>query len=604
MRAALHAPMDVCGVRLLSSTSVRRCVVVCSVAGLLGCVAPPSFPPSEGHISAPPQAPKNIPPAVGTTSYIPPPSGVKPQTYSVVVNEVPIKELLFALARDSKLNIDVHPAIQGLVTLNAVNVPLTVLLDRAAEQVSLRYTLEGNSLAVMPDTPYFKSYQIDYANISRNTASKIGAAVQVASTSSGAVTAGGSGSQAGSGGNSSSTTVDTVSKSDFWDVIKNNIVSMLKSTRAASRSAEERAAQAEQAKLEREDRLRQAQAVSQAGQSAQALFNSAFASSGGPPLGDLNNEVVVNPMAGTITVFGTEREQKLIQQYIDKVMASVQRQVLIEVTIVEVQLSKQYQAGVDWSHLELGDGFDFTQSLLGATLGTPPNFTIGYSSSNSGRTISATIKLLESFGTTRVLSSPKLMALNNQTALLKVVDNVVYFDIEVETNTTQNVVTTTFDTNAQTVAVGVVMSVTPQINDRGTVSLTVRPTISRIDDFVNDPNPSLVVGPTGIPLATPILNPVPQIQVREMESVLQVRSGQTVVLGGLMQDNTRHDRDGLPLVSRATGIGDLFSLRDEEASKSELVIFLRTTVIDDPSLDSDELKFFKRYLPQTSGVKP
>jgi general secretion pathway protein D len=119
-------------------------------------------------------------------------------------------------------------------------------------------------------------------------------------------------------------------------------------------------------------------------------------------------------------------------------------------------------------------------------------------------------------------------------------------------------------------------------------------------DFKNDPNPSLctVVG-TGLTARQQcISNPVPEIQTREMESVLQLVSGQTAVLGGLMQDNVRRDRNAVPGVGNVPGIGEIFGMRNDAVTKSELVIFLRPTVIINPSLAGDELKFFQRFLPQ------
>jgi general secretion pathway protein D len=191
------------------------------------------------------------------------------------------------------------------------------------------------------------------------------------------------------------------------------------------------------------------------------------------------------------------------------------------------------------------------------------------------------------------------MAVNNQTALLKVVDNVVYFNIEAQTTTTANVGTaTSFTSTAKTVPVGLVMSVLPQITESGTVNLTVRPTISRVTRFVRDPNPSLQLDSAGNPLPNPIQNLIPEIQMREMESVLQAGSGQTIILGGLMQDDVRRDRDAVPGLGKLPSpVGDAFSFRNEAVSKTELVIFLKPTVISNPSLDSDELNFFQRFLP-------
>ena len=160
-----------------------------------------------------------------------------------------------------------------------------------------------------------------------------------------------------------------------------------------------------------------------------------------------------------------------------------------------------------------------------------------------GKDINVVVKLLRNFGDIKVLSSPKIMTLNNQTAVLKVVRNVVYFEVDVEPaivlaggDAAQQVAV---DTTAKTVPVGLVMTVTPQINENDAVTLNVRPTISRVSQFVPDPNPELGAIP----------NNVPQIQVQEMESVLQINNGQIAVLGGLMQDTVRQDSNSIPLLS-------------------------------------------------------
>ena len=183
------------------------------------------------------------------------------------------------------------------------------------------------------------------------------------------------------------------------------------------------------------------------------------------------------------------------------------------------------------------------------------------------------------------------MVLNNQTAVLKVVDNLVYFTVQAQisqsnSNGAQNLQSIT--TTPNTVPVGVVMSVTPQIGDSGNVNVDVRPTISRVLSFVQDPNPQLVNVPSQIP----------QIQVREMESILQVASGSTAVLGGLMQDEVIRNTDAVPGLSNIPGIGKVFKGKNDATQKTELVIFLRPTVITNASLESDELQSYKQYLPE------
>lgn len=569
--------------------------IAAAVLALAGCAYKAAVPPSQGHIDAsqiPPNPQEKILPPVTRSVYVPPPRPqVRIPTYSVVVNEVPVRELLFALSRDTKQNIDVHPNIQGLVTLNAIDETLPAILERVSQQVNLRYRTQGKTIVVVPDTPYFKTYRVNYVNMNRDTSSSIGVSGEI---SGAAVSGGTGGQQSGGGANASTSKVDTRSTNNFWDVLRQNIESILSASKAINQNADQRAARAEAQKAANEARIAQAEAVSRAGANAQQLFNTAFPETGNA-VSDAKNEIVVNAITGTVTILGTEKQQALIQQYLDSVGSASQRQVLIEATIAEVRLSNNFQAGVDWSRIATGTGFTFNQQLLGAPpTGAPAGITIGYANATSDvGNINVSLRLLEQFGTTRVLSSPKLMALNNQMALLKVVDNIVYFTIESDTNTNQATSVTTFTSTAKTVPVGLIMSVLPQVTETGTVNLTVRPTISRVTRFVEDPNPSL----RDSNLTAPISNLIPEIQIREMESVLQVGSGQTIILGGLMQDDVRRDRDQIPGLGNIPRVGEAFQYRDEAVSKTELIIFLKPTVITNPSLDSDELKMFQRFLP-------
>lgn len=577
------------------------CAALALLIVLAGCAdIRPRVPDSEGHISAPQiksEPDRAIPPPARVSTFVPPPKPVvKPQTYSVVVNEVPVKELLLALARDTRQNIDIHSGLQGRVSLNAIDETLPAILDRIARQVDMRYRVEGNTIIVSPDTPYLRTYRVNYVNMTRDTTSTIGVSGELTVTTGATPGAAGSApapaAAPAGGAGGSSTVVRTVSNNNFWDQLRDNIRAILAATRARSLNAEEKAKIAEEQRSARETALKQAEAVARAGQGATALYAAAFRGMPPSPLADVRDDVIVNAVSGTVSVLATERQHRLIQQHLDSVTAAAQRQVLIEATIVEVQLSEAYQGGVDWNRISTSGGIAFSQALLGGNLATAPFIALFYNQNNQRPSrISLTIKLLEQFGRTRVLSSPKLMALNNQTALLKVVDNIVYFDVQAQTSQAVNAGTlTTATTTARTVAVGMVMGVTPQINDDGRVSITVRPTISRVTRFVPDPNPLLA--------AAGVRNQVPEIQTREMESVLQVGSGQTVILGGLMQNETRRDRDQVPIVGSDPKVGDLFAFRDERAVKTELVVFLRPTVVSNPSLESDELRNFQRFLPQ------
>ncbi len=566
---------------------------------LAGCYKRSVLPQSEGHITVPAAKPAldDVPPPARTSSFVPAPKpAIKPPTYSVVVNEVPVKELLLALARDTKQNIDIHPGLSGLVSLNAINETLPAILERITAQVNMRYRVEGNTIIITTDSPYMKTYTVNYVNMTRETTSTIGVSGQIQS--------GGTGGASGGGGalNASSTVVKTVSNNNFWDALRDNIRAILASTRSQSLTSEQRAERAETQRTAREERLQQAEAVARAGAAAPQLFSSVFGS-GAQPLpvaGDVRDDIIVNSAAGTVSVLANEKQHALIQQHIDNISQSSQRQVLIEATIAEVTLSDQYQAGIDWQRLattpDVG-GFTFAQVTRGAADFSAGSLTVNYANNSLLGNITAAVQLLNQFGNTRVLSSPKLMALNNQTALLKVVDNIVYFSVESQQGAILSSgaqAPPTFNTTALTVPVGMIMSLTPQINENGQVTLTVRPTVTRILRFQNDPNPSLCDAAR----VKCVANPVPVIQIREMESVLQLVSGQTAILGGLMQDNTTRSRNAVPGIGDVPQLGEAFGYRNDRVSKSELVIFVRPTVISNPSLDSDDLKFYQRFLPR------
>ena len=601
----------------------KNTLVVSTIAilSLTSCAHRSVVPPSTGHIDgagSTPQADQamnkaDIPKPVKSNVYLPPPKPrAKEQTYSVVVNEVPVKEILFALARESKLNVDIHPSIQGRVTLNAVDQTLPAILERLAKQVDLTYRIEGNVLSIGPDLPVLRNYKVDYVNMSRDTTGFIGVAAEIASAGRGATTgaggaAGGAtagaagaagGATGGAGGvatNSSRTQVQSLSRHRFWESLVQNIKDILAETdkevlitRNSSSSQTDTTRNAQQGSDPNspDNPLPVTQAsTAQEREEARTEYRTLFAAT-----------VIANAETGIISVRGNSKQHEKVQEFLDKVMSSAKRQVLIEATIVEVRLNDGYQAGINWSKLNIGN-FGFTQILTPLITSSPSNTAAspGLAASYATNDISASITLLRQFGETKVLSSPKLMVLNNQTAVLKVVDNLVYFTLQSQIS--QATVGAggsnlqSFTTTPNTVPIGVVMSVTPQVNEGGEVNINVRPTISSLIRYVPDPNPSL--NAAGIPNQG-----IPEIQVREMESMLQINSGNTAVLGGLMQDQIQRNTDKVPGLSNVPGIGRLFTGRNDVSRKTELVIFLRPTVIKSASLESDELQSYKRFLPE------
>lgn len=505
----------------------RRAVGVCVLAAALsGCAGMRTVDTSQGHLQDSVELEQPAPPIVTPPPEPEPPRPAPPvPTYTVVAKDLPAADLLFSLARDAGLDLDMQIQTEALITINAVEQPLASILQRIATQAGLRYRLMSNNLLIEADLPYWANYRVDYVNVSRAAESEVGVATQI-STAGGTVGEDQNAQAGGEQGNLSRTTVKNTSDNDFWATLQAGLQSV----------------------------------------AADSLVDSSAPES--------TNPVIVNSMAGVVTAFATQAGHAEIQSYIDAVVANSKRQVLIEMTIVEVALSDKYQAGVDWQSLANAEGLTYESDLLGGSLTTAPFVRLGYTDTASdGDTVSATVRMLQQFGDTKVLSSPKIMALNNQTALLKVVNEEVYFTIELDIRdaTADIPERRTFTSEIHTIPVGLVMSVTPQISSSGYVSLNIRPTISRVTGFAVDPAPRLA--------NVEFDNLIPEIQVREIESLLQVLDGRTVVLGGLMQNEAIRTVDGIPGLSKIPKIGALFSNTKDDLVKTELVIFLRPTIV-------------------------
>ena len=209
--------------------------------------------------------------------------------------------------------------------------------------------------------------------------------------------------------------------------------------------------------------------------------------------------------------------------------------------------------------------------------------------------------MLEQFGNVKVLSSPTLSVMNNQTAMLRVVNNMVYFSMTVTPGTVNTLTGTmstppTYTSTLQTQPVGLTMSLTPQISDSDTVLLNIRPSITRFLDYVDDPNPSLANPCLGIGTCTGVVNKIPETSTREMESVLRIQNNQIAVLGGLMEDQIDKNNNEVPLLARVPLLGNLFQNRNDLTTKTELVIFLRPTIIKNPSVNGD-FDAYRKKLP-------
>jgi general secretion pathway protein D len=607
-----------------------------------------------------PEAPKNSGaeppiPALQPIIAAPLPPSLEQRLVSIDVSDdtVPLREVLLELARKAEIDVDIDSAIEGGIIFRAQNRPFAQVMDRIAELCNLRYTFHDNVLKVEVDRMYHHTYQLDAINVARTAASSVATNTNVFESVSG-------GSGGGGGNNASTSTVDSKSIADLWVEVSQNIGQILynsdpknqpvssnvvpkpgASAAGPAPSASGRPAAAPPVPAPVPTPVPAAPAApgaipatpgsipatpgaaaipvptpSPIDPSAVAGASGAGAASAAPVAAVAQqmtptqlaqqSSFSVNKQAGMVSVFGNSRQQRLVKSYINAVSDRVSSQVLIEAKIVEVNLTDEYKSGINWfSSKTLGTNGNQVGigSPLGQATSTLPTLASGAVSSANlandfttlfwkGKDLSAMLNFVKDFGTTRTLSSPRITVMNNQTAVLKVAENQVYFTITVQTTpgSTGVAATTTYSSTLHTVPIGLVMTVQPSINtEKEEVTLSLRPTVSRIVANVDDPAVLLV--------NAAIHSQVPVVEVREMDSVVTVGSGEIVIMGGLMQERTKNQSNGVPGVMDVPVIGNLAKATDDLSNVVELVIFLKATMVrGSNSVHDGDKDLYKRYI--------
>jgi general secretion pathway protein D len=500
----------------------------------------------DGHLGvADKPADASIIPSLVTSRAVNPPprDELKQEVYSLSAIDAPVHEILYRIAEMADYQVDIWEGVSGTLTINAVRQPLSVILRRISEQLDLVVNLSERAIIVRPDRAYWHEYAIDYVNIRRSSQNTISMNMTVG----GAVNPQ-SGGQAGS-----SSTVEITSEHDFWAVLESSLTSLV------------------------------------APSSIENISGSNDVSETPAPVSPDSGQtrVITNPEAGIVLVYATDKQQIKVQNYIQSTMKRTERQVMIEASVVEVVLSENHQSGIDWNVTGFGN-------ILATAVGQG-TLTTGVST-NLAADFGFGIRALEEFGDVKVLSSPKIMAVNNQPALLKVVDNEVYFTVEVSRSTSTAGTDITYATTVHTVPVGFMMTVTPFVSDSNQITLNIRPTISRIIGQVRDPNPDLS--------SVNVESFIPVVQEREMETVLRLRNNQTAVIGGLIEDRTDRRNSGLPWLAKVPFLGSsLFGNRERGTYKTELVVFIRPVIVDKPDVEQGDLSHYRPFLEAQTGAR-
>ncbi len=500
--------------------------------------------------------------------------------YDVQVDDAPARAFFEGLVAGSSINMLVHPDVKGRVTLSLKQVTLIEALDAARELYGYDYRLMGSGsmggsgagaggassrgYVILAPTMQTRVFQLNYLDLQRVGVSRT-------RVSSGQVTqsseskGGGETSSSGDETQSSSTTgtaVVTRNESDFWKEIEANIGALV-----AEAKLEEAAADAD--------------------------------AKGGEKKVQRSN-VVINRQSGVIVVRAMPAELQAVAEYLRKTQSTITRQVVLEAKVVEVELNSGFQAGINWSTLVTkgnktgfigqsspnggfgADPFSPSGQQVPVTPGMPivgqvvdalgGAFSLAFDSTD----FNAFIELLDAQGRTRVLSSPRVSTLHNQKAVIKAGSD-EFFVTGINSNTTTGEsTTTTLDVELTPFFSGVALDVTPQISEDGSVLMHIHPTVSEVSDQTK--RVSFGNSTSDLPLAFS--------QIRESDSVVRARSGQIIVIGGLMRETRTRADHKTPLLGDIPGIGNLFKSKRDQSSTVELVLLLRPIVTNDADWDA------------------
>lgn len=469
----------------------------------------------------------------------------------IQAQDVDARTFFTGLVKNSHFSIAIHPDVEGSITLDLKQVRLRDVLEIVQEIYGYDVQQTGNIYRIYPSGIRTETFTVNYLLMQRD-GSSTSSVISGGVSQFGGANGGAGGNAGGLGGNNNNqannngaggiggglgagngTTILTVTQTNFWTQLQASLISMIGGRQGRS--------------------------------------------------------VVVSPQAGLVTVRAMPDELREIRKFLQASEESVQRQVVLEARVIELTLADEYQQGINWTQILSHSGdTDFRFSAAASTSGNEITGALGGISSLSfvNQDFSGVLSLLSTQGNVQVLSSPRVTAMNNQKAVIKVGSD-EYFVTDVSNQSTVNASTTQNAPDVQLTPFfsGIALDVTPQIDERGSVILHVHPSVIETEEqqkVVTINQEQLVL-------------PLAQSVIRESDTVIKARSGEIVVIGGLMSTSTTDNTSKAPYVGDIPLFGNLFKNKREAVSKRELVILIKPTVVK-PGTWQNQLKQSQGYI--------
>jgi MSHA biogenesis protein MshL len=511
-----------------------------------------------------------LPPPAALASQLPKARPALEERFNVAFNNVPAQQFFRSIVAGTRYNMLVHPDVSGSISANLKDITLLETLEAVKEMYGYDYKVDGTRITIRPLTMQTRMFHVNYLTAQRRGTSNL----RVSSTSVADANRNGyngnnqnnnsqnvqnqqnqqNNNNGGQNGNNNvqleSTDVNTTSLNDFWGDLKAAIEAIVGSKEGG-------------------------------------------------------RSVVVSPQSGVVVIRAMPDELRNVDMYLKATQLSVDRQVILEAKILEVELNDRFQSGINWatfasiksSHPNRVSGgmispgaslaplpYDGGQPGVitnGSGLNASTGFSLSQAATAAGslfgfafqtNNFAALISFLESQGTVHVLSSPRVAAMNNQKAVLKIgTDEFFVTGVTTTTNSTTTGNTITPSVTLQPFFSGVVLDVTPQIDDKGNILLHVHPSVSQVTTVNKGVNLG-TAGTLNLPLAAS--------STSELDSIVRGQNGRVVAIGGLMRQASTGDTDQLPGADKVPVLGALFRNKNRVNQKRELVVLIKPTIVE------------------------